>query len=221
MKKRCGTIRCKFVLGARHRDIEQPPLLLDLGRRAGGEVGRNAAVDDVEHEHRLPFLALGGMDGREDQIVLVEQRHARPGRWSRPADRASARSGSARATDSRGDLLELQEIGLARRAHPRGCARDAARTSGAPARARPASPARARRDAPQCASTKAGQCSPAAAGGSNSAQRRDRVGAPRPCGRARLRRGRRPDAGQQLQRRESRRRGRADSRRSAAAPARP
>ena len=78
----------QLVLGARHRDIEQPPLLLDLGGRAGAEIGRDAAVDDVEHEDRLPFLALGGMDGREDQVVLVEQRRRRPGRWSRPADRA-------------------------------------------------------------------------------------------------------------------------------------
>src|ERR1700731_1945522 len=66
----------KIVLGARHRDIEQTPLLLDLGGRPSAEVGGNAAIDDVEHEDRLPFLALGGMDRREDQIVLVEQRHA-------------------------------------------------------------------------------------------------------------------------------------------------
>jgi hypothetical protein len=66
----------KIVLGARHRAIEQTPLLLDLGGRPGAEVGGNAAIDDVEHEDRLPFLALGGMDRRKDQIVLVEQRHA-------------------------------------------------------------------------------------------------------------------------------------------------
>ena len=31
--------------------------------------------------HRLPLLALGRMDGRQDQVVLVEQRRARLGRW--------------------------------------------------------------------------------------------------------------------------------------------
>jgi hypothetical protein len=66
----------KIVLGARHRDIEQTPLLLDLGGRPSAEVGGNAAIDDIEHEDRLPFLSLGGMDRREDQIVLVEPRHA-------------------------------------------------------------------------------------------------------------------------------------------------
>src|SRR5579863_1018357 len=61
----------EFVLRAGHRDIEEAPLLLDLLRRAGGEVGGNAAVDAVQDEHRAPFLPLGRMDGREDEIVLV------------------------------------------------------------------------------------------------------------------------------------------------------
>src|SRR5262249_16622317 len=42
----------KIVLGARHSNIEQTPLLLDLGGRPGAEVGGNAAIDDVEHEDR-------------------------------------------------------------------------------------------------------------------------------------------------------------------------
>src|SRR5215216_977630 len=64
------------VLCARHRDVEQPAFLLDFGRGAGTEVGRHAAVDDVEQIDRLPLLAFGGVDRRQDQIVLVEQRHA-------------------------------------------------------------------------------------------------------------------------------------------------
>ena len=67
----------QIVLGARHRDIEKAALLLDLGRCAGAKIGRDAAVDDVEHKDRFPFLALGRMDRRKDQIILVEQRHAR------------------------------------------------------------------------------------------------------------------------------------------------
>jgi hypothetical protein len=42
----------------------------------GAAIGHAAAIEDVEHEDRFPFLTLGGMDRREDQIILVEQRHA-------------------------------------------------------------------------------------------------------------------------------------------------
>jgi hypothetical protein len=65
----------KIVLGTRHGDLEQTPLLLDLGGHPSAEVG--GAIDDIEHEDRLPFLPLGGMDRRKDQIILVEQRNAR------------------------------------------------------------------------------------------------------------------------------------------------
>ena len=103
----------QIVLGARHGDIEQPPLLLDLGRRAGAEVGGNAAVDDVEHEDRFPFLPLGGMDRREDQIVLVEQRHARLiAGGIRRVERQLGQEALARRIAG-GDLLELQQVGLA------------------------------------------------------------------------------------------------------------
>src|SRR5262249_28050039 len=66
----------EIVLGARHRDIEEAPLLLDLFRSASAEVRRNASINNIEHEDRLPFLALGRMNSREDQIILVEQRQA-------------------------------------------------------------------------------------------------------------------------------------------------
>src|SRR5208282_6755421 len=56
----------QLVARTSHRDIEQAALLLDLLGRAGREIGRNAAVDAVEHEDRAPFLPLGRMDGRED-----------------------------------------------------------------------------------------------------------------------------------------------------------
>src|ERR1700757_3539345 len=67
----------EIVPGACHRDVEEAPLLLDLGSGAGAEVRRDASIDDVQYEDRFPFLAFGGMDGRKDQIILVEQR--RPG----------------------------------------------------------------------------------------------------------------------------------------------
>ena len=102
----------KIVLGARHRDIEQTPLLLDLGGRPGAEVGGNAAIDDVEHEDGLPFLALGGMDRRKDQIILVEQRHAclvtrRIRRIERKFGQETLPGGIATR-----DLLELDQIGV-------------------------------------------------------------------------------------------------------------
>jgi hypothetical protein len=62
--------------GAGHGHVEQAPLLLDFGRRAGGHVGRDAAIDGVENADRGPFLPLGRVDRRQDQVVLVEQRRA-------------------------------------------------------------------------------------------------------------------------------------------------
>jgi hypothetical protein len=65
----------KIVLCAGHGDIEEPPFLLDLGRGADTEVGRHATIDNVEQVDRLPFL-VGGMDRRQDEVLLVEKRHA-------------------------------------------------------------------------------------------------------------------------------------------------
>ena len=104
----------QIVLGTRHRDIEQPALLLDLGRCASGKIGRDTTVDDVEHENRFPFLALGRMDRRKDQIILVEHRHARL-----VACRVRRIEGDFRQEPlARGiaasNLLELYEIGASR-----------------------------------------------------------------------------------------------------------
>ena len=66
----------QLVPRARHGDVEQAPLLLDFGTAAGGHVRRHAPVDQVEHEDRVPLAPLGRVDGGQDQVVLVEQRHA-------------------------------------------------------------------------------------------------------------------------------------------------
>src|SRR5438876_12412817 len=55
-------------------DVEQAALLLDLLWCPGRHVRRYAAVNHVEHIHHVPFLALSGMDRREDEIVVVEVR---------------------------------------------------------------------------------------------------------------------------------------------------
>jgi hypothetical protein len=100
----------KIVLGARHGDMEQAPLLLDLGGRAGAEIGGNASVDDVEHEKGSPFLTLGGLpvennfsaDSRFAMSLLhsricivVRLRQGGRCRQFRPLSRASARRTSA------------------------------------------------------------------------------------------------------------------------------
>ena len=38
----------EIVLGARHCDIEEAPLLFDLFRSASAEVRRNASINDIE-----------------------------------------------------------------------------------------------------------------------------------------------------------------------------
>ena len=144
-----------------------------------------------------PFLALGRMDGGEDQVVLVEERHAglvagRVGRVEGQLGQEALARGVAG-----GDLLELQEVGARGRARPRACARDAARTRGAPARARPAS--RARRaeldDRPRRSRPSR---RPRAAAASNARSARAASGASAGAVED-LRRGRRPDAGQELE----------------------
>jgi hypothetical protein len=51
--------KMQTILGAGHRDIEQPPFFFDLSRRAGAEIGGNAAVHSVQDKDRVPLLSLG------------------------------------------------------------------------------------------------------------------------------------------------------------------
>src|SRR5262249_8324678 len=62
-----------MVLRARHRDIEEPPFLFDLGRAANRQIGRYATIHAIENEHRLPLLSFGGMNGGKDQVILVNE----------------------------------------------------------------------------------------------------------------------------------------------------
>src|SRR5580704_14216320 len=104
----------EIVLGARHCDIEEPPLLLNLFRSAGAEVRWNTSIDDIQHEDRLPFLALGGMDGRKDQIILIEQRQAGliAGRIRR-IERQFCQETLPRRIPAR-DLFKLDQVGAPR-----------------------------------------------------------------------------------------------------------
>jgi hypothetical protein len=53
----------EVVPGTRHGDVEQTPLLFDLSSSADAKVRRNAAIDRVQHKHRLPFLSFGRVYG--------------------------------------------------------------------------------------------------------------------------------------------------------------
>jgi hypothetical protein len=59
-------------LGTGHGDIKQTALFLDLRRIAGGQIRGDATIDEIQHVDRIPFLTLGRMDRRQDQIILVE-----------------------------------------------------------------------------------------------------------------------------------------------------
>src|SRR5579859_735897 len=67
----------ELVARARHRDVEQPALLLDFLRTSGGHVGRNTSVDNVQNIDHIPLLPFGRVDRRENQVVVVNQRIAR------------------------------------------------------------------------------------------------------------------------------------------------
>ena len=66
----------KMLARSGYRHIKKPALLVDLFGFAACHIRRNTAVDEVENEDRVPFLPLGRMNGRQDQIVLVELRAA-------------------------------------------------------------------------------------------------------------------------------------------------
>ena len=54
-------------------------LRLRIARVARRQVRGHAVIDQVQHEHRLPFLTIGGMDGGQDQVIRILQDHARLG----------------------------------------------------------------------------------------------------------------------------------------------
>src|SRR5271156_1448603 len=103
----------QMIPRARHRDVKEPALLLDFGAAPGREIGWKTSVDRVQDVDRLPLLSFRRMDGREDQIVLVEKRIA--GTIAGGVRRIERQLGQEplAAWISRGDLHKLQKIGLA------------------------------------------------------------------------------------------------------------
>src|ERR1700730_7064399 len=105
----------KMLARPGYRHIEEPALLVDLLKSAARHIRRNAAVDEVENKHRVPFLPLGRMNGRQDQIVLVELRAA--GFGAAGIGRVQCQPGQKTLSGgvAGGDLLELVEVSGARR----------------------------------------------------------------------------------------------------------
>src|SRR6185437_7722784 len=68
-----GREQQEVVLGAGEADIEQAPLLVDELGLAGRELGGEAAIDHVEEVDRIPLHPFGGVDGGEDEVVLIER----------------------------------------------------------------------------------------------------------------------------------------------------
>src|SRR2546430_7927669 len=66
----------EVIARSRHRDVQQPPLLLDLFFAPRRHVRGNTAVDHVQDVDDVPFLALGRMDSRENQVILIDERVA-------------------------------------------------------------------------------------------------------------------------------------------------
>src|SRR5437667_492267 len=63
----------EVIARPRHRDVQQPPLLVDLLLAPRRHVRRDGAVHHVQNVDDIPFLALGRMDRRENEIVLVDE----------------------------------------------------------------------------------------------------------------------------------------------------
>ena len=208
----------QFVPRPGHRDIEQPPLLLDLLRRAGREIGRDAAVDAIQDEDRAPFLPLGRMDGREDEIILVAQRRPRFVAGRVRADRASVRSRIARARGRSRRCAPAPRGRRSARRRRRSASRSAARARRRRRQARPARARRAWRGA-ACRSANGGKAGARARPAASApTSRQSRRPPPRRRRSSRRSSARRPaEAG----RRGSPPPGRAGSRRTASAPARP
>src|SRR6266511_863073 len=98
------------VAGPGQRDVEQASLLLDVVGVPGGHVRGDHAVGCVDEVDGVPLAALGRMDRRQDQVVLVEQR--RTGQVAGGGGGIEGQLGQQprAARESPGQALELLEI---------------------------------------------------------------------------------------------------------------
>src|SRR6185369_12115401 len=101
---------------ARHRYVEESPLLLHLLRVVQVVVRGKAPVDEPEYEHRLPLETLGRVDGREREqpVVLVAGREHVADAVARRLERHVAEQ-RGQAPIPAGDGDEVLEVLLALR----------------------------------------------------------------------------------------------------------
>jgi len=66
----------KMLFGTGHSDIKETALFVDLRRLPGWPCRRGCNHHEVQHIDCLPFLTLGRMNRRQDQIIFVEFRAA-------------------------------------------------------------------------------------------------------------------------------------------------
>jgi hypothetical protein len=107
----------QLILGARHGDMQQPPLFLDFFHRAGAQVRWNTAVDHIENVDRVPLLTLGAVDVRQDQVVVIEQGRtgmiARRFRWIEGQVGEKVGSGrAASAIDRFTAVIAIQQLDI-------------------------------------------------------------------------------------------------------------
>src|SRR5215831_6764910 len=100
----------QMLLGTGHGDIQQAALFVDLRWLVGGHIRGDAAINEVQHVNSVPFLPLGRMDCRQDQIILVELKTAGVGaaRIGRVECHLGEEAFAARVTH--GNLFELVEV---------------------------------------------------------------------------------------------------------------
>ena len=63
----------QIILGPCHGDVEETALFLDLRRASGRQIRWDATIDTVQHEDRFPLLAFCRVDGRQDQVIFIDQ----------------------------------------------------------------------------------------------------------------------------------------------------
>ena len=59
------------VAGAGEGDVEEAASFLEPFGAGAGRVGGEVAVAGADHVHGVPFESFGGVDGAEDQVVVV------------------------------------------------------------------------------------------------------------------------------------------------------
>ena len=104
----------QVLSGPRHGDVQETALFLDLLVIPGSHIRWDTAIRDVEHEHRIPFLALRGVNSRQHEVVLIEMRLTRFGAGGLGRIQGELGQEGAARCITPGNLLQLIEIGRTR-----------------------------------------------------------------------------------------------------------